>query len=301
MPTVLIGGGSGLVGSHLSQMLSDKGYTVWHLSRSPGADDRYRTFAWDTQQDYIDQAAVDGADFVINLAGAGIADKRWTEQRKQLIIDSRVQTTQLLHRAIKQSPTPPTTYISASAAGYYGDRGEEVLTETDPPGTGFLSRSCIAWEKAASQVSGPNLRNVIIRIGIVLSTEGGALPKMTMPVNFFAGVYFGNGRQWMPWIHIDDLCRIFIYAVEEEKMTGIYNGVGPNPARNHDLVEAVAEVKDKPVLMLPAPAFALKLAMGEMSHVVLDSTRAASDKLAGAGFSFQYPQLQAALKALYTK
>lgn len=299
MPTVLIGGGSGLVGARLSQLLSDKGFTVWHLSRSPGKKNKYRTFGWDIKKQSIDQAAVDGADFVINLAGAGIADQRWTKARKKVIIDSRVKTADLLRHAIDQSDTPPKAYISASAAGYYGDREDQVLVETDPPGNGFLSESCIAWETAAAQVSGPELRNVIIRIGIVLSTDGGALPKMTFPLNFFAGVYFGNGRQWMPWIHIDDLCRIFIYAIEQEQMTGIYNGVGPNPERNRTFIEAVAEVKDKPAVMIPAPGFALKLALGEMSHVLLDSTRATSEKLAGAGFSFQFPRLKDALKDLY--
>jgi hypothetical protein len=301
MPTALIGGGSGLVGTRLSELLTEKGYTVWHLSRSPGPDDHYRTFAWDTKKDYIDQAAVDGADFVVNLAGAGIADKRWTDKRKKLIIDSRVQTTQLLHKAIRNSATPPKAYISASAAGYYGDRADEVLTETDPPGNGFLSESCIAWEKAAAAVSGPDLRNVIIRIGIVLSTEGGALPKMTLPLNFFAGVYFGNGRQWMPWIHIEDLCRVFIYAIEQERMSGVYNAAAPNPERNKDFIDLVADVRNKPVIMLPAPEFALKFALGEMSHVLLDSTRASAEKLAGTGFSFRFPKLRAALTDLYSR
>ncbi|MCB0631152.1 MAG: TIGR01777 family oxidoreductase [Saprospiraceae bacterium] len=301
MATVLIGGGSGLVGSRLSQLLTEKGYTVWHLSRSPGKDDPYRTFAWDTKKGYIDQSAVEGADYVVNLAGAGIADKRWTDKRKQLIIDSRVETTQLLQRAIQSTTNAPRAYISASAAGYYGDRDDQILSETDPPGDGFLSASCIAWEKAAAAVSGPDLRNVIIRIGIVLTTEGGALPKMTMPVNFFAGVYFGNGRQWMPWIHINDLCRVFIYAIEQDKMAGIYNGVGPNPERNRDFIDSVAEARNKPVVMLPAPAFVLKLALGEMSHALLDSTRASAEKLAGAGFSFEFPKLREALLDLYGK
>lgn len=301
MATVLIGGGSGLVGSRLSQLLTDKGYTVWHLSRNPKANSVYTSYHWNPQTREMDQAAVDGADFVINLAGAGIADKPWTDQRKKVIIDSRVNTSLLLREAIQRSASRLKAFISSSATGYYGSRADLVMTETDTPGDGFLSESCMAWEKAVGEVNELDIRTVIIRTGVVVSTQGGALPKMTLPISFFTGTYFGNGQQWMPWIHIDDLCRMFIYAIEKEDLSGIFNGVAPNPVRNKNFIAITAKVKNKPVAMIPAPGFALKIALGEMSHVLLDSTRVSSEKIEQVGFEFQFPNLEEALKDVFER
>lgn len=295
MPTVLIGGGSGLIGTRLSEILNENGYTVWHLSRTldPGA--KYKTFHWDANEQQIDQEAVDGADYIINLAGAGIADQRWTNHRKQVIIDSRVDTTRLLRDAIQRSKRPVKAYLSASGANIYGSRGDEVLSETHPAGEGFFGKSCLAWEAAAQEVADLGIRTVILRTGVVLSTKGGALPKMTMPMSFFAGVYFGDGRQWMSWIHIDDICRMYLHGIEDETLSGAFNAVSPNPMRNKDFIATAAEVRDKPVIMLPAPVFALKLALGEMSHAVLDSVRLSAQKILGSGFSFSFPELRSAL------
>lgn len=301
MPTVLIGGGSGLVGSRLSQLLSEKGFQVGHLSRTPKKNATYASYHWDAQKGEIDQAAVEGADYIINLAGAGIADRPWSEKRKKLIISSRVNTTLLLRDAIQQATNPPKAFISSSATGYYGSRADQIMTEKDQAGTGFLSDSCIAWENAAHEVANTGIPTKIIRTGVVLSTRGGALPKMTMPIQFFAGVYFADGQQWMPWIHIDDLCRIFIHVLENKELSGIFNGVAPNPVQNKTLIKQTAAVKDKPVIMLPAPAFALKLILGEMSHVLLDSTRASSKSIEAAGFHFNFPDLAKALADLFRR
>jgi hypothetical protein len=297
MATVLIGGGSGLIGTRLSEMLTEKGYTVWHLSRSRKPEARFKTYHWDARKQEIDQEAVDGADYIINLAGAGIADKRWTEKRKRAIIDSRVDTTRLLRNAIQRSGRTPKAYLSASGANIYGDQGDEILKESHPPGDDFFGISCVAWEEAAREVAALGIRTVILRTGVVLSTHGGALPKMTMPMNFFAGVYFGDGRQWMSWIHIDDICRMYIHGMEEG-VEGVFNAVTSNPVRNKTFIETAAQVKDKTVIMLPAPVFALQLALGEMSHAVLDSVRLSAQKILGTGFTFEHPELKGALTDL---
>ncbi|MCU0345668.1 MAG: TIGR01777 family oxidoreductase [Saprospiraceae bacterium] len=299
MPTILIAGGTGLVGSHLSQMLQTAGHTVLHLSRKADHKAKYPAFAWDLAKKTIDQAAVDRADYIINLAGAGIADERWTDERKRLIISSRVDSTLLLKAAIERRPTPLRAFISASAIGYYGSRGDQLLTETDPAGEGsFLAESVTAWEQAVAEIAATGLRTPVIRIGVVLSTRGGALEKMLIPFRFFNATYFGNGRQWMSWVHIDDICRMFIEAIDNEQFNGTYNGVAPQPFRNRDLVFELKKAIDKPALLLPAPEFVLRVAMGEMADVVFDSTRVSSKKIEAAGFQFQFPDLQAALRDL---
>lgn len=288
-----------MIGTRLSELLTEKGYTVWHLSRTRDPDARYKTFHWDSEKQQIDQEAVDGADYIINLAGAGIADQRWTKKRKRVIIDSRVDTTLLLRDAIQRSAGAPKAFLSASGANIYGDQGDELLTETHPPGDGFFGVSCVAWEKAVQEVAELGIRTVILRTGVVLTTKGGALPKMTMPMAFMAGVYFGDGQQWMSWIHIDDICRMYLHGIEQENVEGPYNAAAPNPERNKDFIETAAEVQDKPVIMLSAPVFALKLGLGEMSHAVLDSVRLSVEKILGTGFTFDFPELREALAEVF--
>lgn len=290
-----------MIGTRLSQLLSEKGYTVWHLSRTVSSDATYRTFHWDTKKQQIDQAAVDGADYIINLAGAGIADKRWTKKRKKVIINSRVATTRLLREAIQRSEQPVRAFLSASGANIYGDQGNELLSEQHPPGKGFFSESCLAWEAAVQEVADLGIRTVIYRTGVVLSTKDGALPKMSTPMSFFAGVYFGDGQQWMSWIHIDDICRMYIHGIENEEVSGVYNGAAPNPERNKAFIEAVAAAQDKAVITMSAPKFALKLALGELSHAVLDSVRLSTQKILSTGFTFEFPELRTALLDLFRK
>lgn len=299
MSTILIAGGTGLVGKHLSQMLQAAGHTVQHLSRKQDLRAKFPAYAWDLSKKTIDQAAVDKADYIINLAGAGIADERWTPERKRLIISSRVDTTLLLKSAIERRPTPLKAFISASAVGFYGSRGDQLLTESDVTGKdSFLAESVARWEQAVEKIAQTGLRTVVIRIGVVLSTRGGALEKMLIPFRFFNATYFGNGQQWMSWVHIDDICRMFIEAIENEQYNGIYNGVAPNPFRNRDLVCELRKALDKPAILLPAPEIALRLAMGEMADVVFESTRVSSKKIEAAGFKFRFPELLPALKDL---
>ena len=298
MPTILIAGGSGLIGSRLSHLLREQGHDVLHLSRRPRPNAPYPTYRWDTGEGYIDDEAVQRADYAVNLAGAGIADKPWTKARKQLIIDSRTEGARLLLSAFRRLQHFPKAYISSAAIGYYGDRGNEWLNETSKPGQGFLPESCVAWEAAAGEVADAGIRTVAIRIGIVLSTQGGAMEKMLLPFQFRLGAYFGDGSQWYSWIHIGDLCRMFIKAVEDDSMQGVYNGVAPNPATNKELTEAIKGALGKPALAVPAPAFALRLAMGEMADVVLSSARVSSKKIEAAGFEFSFPTLGEALPDL---
>jgi len=296
MPCILIAGGTGLIGKRLSQLLAKKKYEVIHLSRKPDPNASFQTFAWDLRKGFIDEVAIQKADYVINLAGAGIADARWSEDRKKLIISSRVDSTLLLKNTFERLHKEPKAFLPASAIGYYGDRGNDWMYETSQPGTGFLANSCIAWEKALKDVIETGWRTVIIRIGIVLSTQGGALEKMITPMKFRAGAYFGNGQQFYSWVHIDDLCRLFIKGIEDENMQGIYNGVAPNPVTNKQFAFDLETAMGRKSVILPAPAFGLRLAMGEMADVVLTSTRVSSQKVEDQGFQFEFPQLIPALK-----
>lgn len=298
MKTVLIGGGTGLVGARLSLMLEEKGYKVLHLSRRQNLSARFPAYAWDPLKGTIDMEALGKADVIINLAGAGIADARWTEKRKQLIIDSRVKSTRLLKTGIQKCGARPEAFISAAAVGFYGDRGEEILTEASAPGNGFLSESCVEWEKAIAEPVVEQLRTVWLRIGIVLSAKGGALEKILIPVRFGIGGYFGDGRQWYSWIHLDDLCRMFIYALENKELEGVFNAVAPAPVRNKDLVIATGTALGKSLLMIPGPEFAMRLAMGEMADTIFSSTRVSADKIRQTGFSFNFPELLPAISDL---
>ncbi|MCB0663885.1 MAG: TIGR01777 family oxidoreductase, partial [Saprospiraceae bacterium] len=257
MKTILIGGGTGLVGERLSEMLESKGYKVLHLSRSKNLEARFPAYQWDLKNGFVDPEAIAKADAVINLAGAGIADKPWTTSRKKVIIDSRVDSTLLLKTAFELAGKKPAAFISAAAIGYYGNRGEENLTEDKAPGNdGFLSESCVLWEEAVKKVAETSIRTVWFRIGIVLSTKGGALEKIMLPVKFHVGGYFGNGKQWYSWIHLDDLCQMFIHALENPQMEGVYNAVSPHPERNKEFTRLIGEALGKAALMVPGPEFA---------------------------------------------
>jgi len=299
MPTILIAGGTGLIGQRLSRLLAEKNHTVLHLSRTRNLDAEFPAYHWDLQQMTIDEDALAKADIVINLAGAGVADKRWSAARKKLIIDSRVNGNLLLKDRFVQMDAPPKAYLSASAIGYYGDRGETLVHEDDAPGElGFLPKSVVAWENAIDQVAATGVRTVAFRTGVVLSTRGGALEKMLEPLQAFLAAYFGDGQQWYSWIHIDDVCRMYVQAIEYETMKGTYNAVAPNPVRNKELTQQLVNAASKPALVLPAPSFALRLVFGEMADAILDSTKVAAEKIKQAGFQFEFPELYPALRDL---
>ncbi len=301
MASILLAGGTGLIGSRLSSILAGQGHEVSLLSRKASTSGPFRTYAWDPARGVIDHDAVRQADVIINLAGAGIADARWTPARKREIIDSRVKSARLLLESMQCTGHTPACYLSGAAIGYYGERGDALVDEHAAPGAGFLAESCVAWEEAIREVSGYGVRTAAFRIGIVLSTRGGALEKMLLPARLGTGAYFGDGSQWYSWIHIDDVCRMFVYAIENPSIEGYYNAVSPSPIQNKAFAATLMRAMNRPQILLPAPAFALRLAMGEMADVVLNSTRVSSQKIEQTGFRFHFPELEAAILDLLTR
>lgn len=298
MQKVIITGGTGLVGKRLSALLANKGYTVNILCRNPKNANEYK---WNIEERYLDNKVFKDAIAVIHLAGAGVADKRWSEDRKKEIVNSRVETAQLIHQYLANEPQNIQHFISASAVGFYGDRGNEILTETSSNGTGFLAEVCQLWENEADTFADLNMAVSKIRIGIVLSKDGGALPKLDFPIKFGIGAYIGNGKQYVPWIHIDDLCQIFISILENKIKPGIYNACSPDIKTNKQMSETIAQVLHKPFIPAPAPTFIIKTVLGEMSAILLMSNNCSSKKIQEAGLQFQLPTLVEALKDIYKK
>ncbi len=283
---VLITGGTGLIGTRLAELLIDGGYEVALLSRTPG-NNRYPSFRWEPLAGTIDEAAVPYADYIINLAGSSVSDGKWTRERKREILSSRLAGTQLIAQELRKGNHHVRAFVSASAIGIYGDRDDQVLTEETPPSPDdFLATVCQQWEDAAEYVEQDGIRTAIMRIGIVLSPEGGALVPLARTVKLMAGAPLGSGKQYMSWIHLDDLCRLFIQALEDEQCQGVYNAVAPNPVTNQEFTETLAEVLHRPLVLPKVPEFGLKLMMGEMSEIVLASQRVSAGESAGQGFRF---------------
>lgn len=299
MQTILIAGGTGLIGSRLTEMLREKGHSVRLLSRTPKGKDQY---AWDPARGVLEMTALKDVDTVINLAGAGIADKRWSPERKKLLIDSRVQSARTLRDAFQKMDQMPKTYLSASAIGYYGNSGERLMYESDPPvEQSFMVECCTAWELAAEEINALGIRTVTFRIGVVLAKEGGALAEFVRPLRFGIGAYFADGKAWYSWIHRDDVCAAFIWALENPAIEGVFNAVAPEPARIKALVKTTAKAMHQPALIVPAPAFAMRLLFGEMSAVILNSNKVSDEKIRAAGFHFRFGELQEALAEIFKK
>tara|TARA_R110002073_G_scaffold53840_4_gene138891 strand:- start:93883 stop:94776 length:894 start_codon:yes stop_codon:yes gene_type:complete len=297
MRKVLISGGTGLIGKRLSILLQSKGYEVRLLSRSKKIVNGYQTFLWDVDERYIDEKAFVDLDYIIHLAGAGIADKKWTEKRKKIIIDSRVQSTELLLQTVRKLKIPIKAFISSSAIGYYGSiTSNTVFEESHQPNDDFLGEVCQQWEGSVFKCNNKNIRKVAIRTGIVLSKNGGALSKMKTPII----TPLGNGKQYMPWIHIDDLCEMYIKALEDESIEGAFNAVSPEHQTNKLFSKILAKSLKKPFLSIGLPSLILKLVFGEMATILLNGSRVSSEKIKGTGFSFKYPILIDALEDLNT-
>tara|TARA_R110000787_G_scaffold55942_14_gene128890 strand:+ start:1945 stop:2886 length:942 start_codon:yes stop_codon:yes gene_type:complete len=295
MKKVLITGGTGLVGKRLSFLLASIGYEVRVLSRSKSPESKYKTFLWNVNDQFIEDEAFQNLDYIIHLAGAGIADKRWSDNRKKEIIDSRVESTNLLYNTSKRLKTPLKAFISASATGYYGSvTTETIFTETDQPATDFLGKVCRLWEESIFQFKNDKTRTVALRTGIVLSNDGGALKKMKTPVI----TPLGNGKQYMPWIHIDDLCELYIKAIEDDGFEGAYNAVSSEHQTNYSFSKAIAKIFNKPFLPIGAPSFILKIVFGEMATIILNGSRVSNDKFMKTEFNFKFNNLDKALKNL---
>jgi len=296
---ILITGGSGLIGKGLTELLLAKGYTVSHLSRKPGKDKRIKSYQWNVELGHIDDRCLNGVDTIIHLAGSGIADKRWTKKRKKDLIDSRTQSIGLIYDLMRRKPNLVKHVISASATGYYSNRGDELLTEDSPAAKDFLGYCCVMWEQAVDNGKDLNLRIVKLRTGVVLSKKGGALPPLALPIKFGIGTALGTGKQWIPWIHIKDAIDMYLYAIENTTLQGVYNMVAPNPVTNKQLTKAVAKQLRRPYWLPNIPSFVLKALFGKMSLVVLGSTKVSAEKIKNAGFQFEYPELVEALKEIY--
>lgn len=299
MPVVLISGGTGLIGTHLSAMLQEKGYEVIILSREAGLGHA----VWDIRANKIDMDAIARADFIIHLAGASVAEKRWTKNRKKEILNSRTESSALLIRALKETNNHVKAFISASAIGWYGPdtsiSKKNGFVENEPASTDFLGDTCKLWEASTDPVKDMGIRLVKFRTGIVLSKDGGALDSFEKPINAGIAAVLGNGKQVISWIHIKDLCRMYIYAMENENMHGIYNAVNPSPVTNESFMLALAKkIKGKFFIPFHIPSFILKIVLGEMSVEVLKSATVSCAKIKSENFLFLFPSLDAALADL---
>ena len=297
---ILLTGGTGLLGKQLTNALINKGYAVSHLSRSPGKDQRVKTYLWDIHKGVIDDTCIDGVDTIIHLAGAGIADKRWTDERKKELIESRTKSIGLVYDVLKKKKHSISSIVSASATGYYSNRGDELLTEDSAPAHDFLGTCCIEWEKAVDEGEQLGLRVVKFRTGVVLDKDGGALPQLALPIKLGVGSPLGDGKAWIPWIHHEDVVDMYLYGIEKQ-LQGVYNMVAPNPITNAQLTKAVAKQLHRPLWAPNVPTFMLKLLFGEMSLVVLGSTKVSTQKIEDAGFEFKFKEIEGALEEIYSE
>ena len=293
---ILITGGSGLVGRYLTSLLLENGYLVSHLSRKQDQFGRVRVYRWDPEKGILDPSIFQGIDHIIHLAGANIGEHRWSAKRKEEILRSRVDSTNLLYKTIHENNIPLKAFISASAVGYYGSATtDKIFTETDPPGTDFLAKTCIQWEEAADLFEKSGIRTVKVRTAVVLEKSDSALSKLMMPAKFGFLVQTGDGRQYMPWIHISDLCRIYLNVIEDQTLSGAHNAVAPQHVTHREFVKTLARVMRRPVFPVPVPGFLLRGTLGEMSDVVLKGGRVSSEKIVRTGFSFSFGNLEEAL------
>lgn len=292
MAKILITGGTGLIGSRLSKLLNDNNHDVSILTRNPKSKNEY---LWNISDGVIDEKAFHKLDYIIHLAGAGIADKRWTQKRKQEIIDSRVKSTALLFEKITSLNVPLKGFISASGIGFYGAiTSEKLCTETDPPASDFISKVCQLWETAAFKFASKEIPTTIFRTGIVLSKEGGALSKMKTPIIS----PIGSGKQYLPWIHIDDLCKMYLDTIENDNMSGVYNAVAPEHHTSKSFSKILALQLGRPFIGVGVPSILLKLIFGELSVILLKGSKISSKKIEQSGFRFKFPKLKEALQNL---
>jgi uncharacterized protein len=303
---ILVSGSTGFLGTALIDTLEREGHTIVRLVRPDTGDldagrDRAQTVRWDPVGGQFDATAAEGADALVHLAGASIADGRWNAARKNLLRTSRIEATRHLIAALSKLKQPPRVIVASSAIGYYGDRADETVTEASAPGTDFLSALCRAWEAETARGAEFGARVVMLRFGIILAAHGGALPRMALPFKLGAGGKLGSGRQWMSWLTLAETVGIIRFALANSGLSGPTNAVTPNAVQNADFTRLLAKTLHRPALF-PAPAFALRLALGEMADaLLLVSQRVEPSRLEQAGYRFAQPELPAALAEVFHK
>ncbi len=296
MKNILIAGGSGLIGQHLSKRLREKGYHVSILSRSKTQESKLPVYIWDIEKMSIDSNAIDWADVIINLAGENISNGRWTKSQKKKIVDSRIKSTELIFHEVSKQNKKLETYISSSAIGIYGTiNSDKTFKEENLPANDFLGKVCQNWELAADNFNQLGIRTVKIRTGVVLAKNGGALTKMMLPVKLGLGSALGSGKQFISWIHIEDLVHIYIKAIEDKQMKGAYNAIASNET-NKIFTKTLAKTLKKPLWLPNIPGFLLKMIFGEMSEILLKGNRISNQKLIDSVFIFKFNEIEKALE-----
>lgn len=295
--SVLITGGSGFIGMKLSQNLLKAGYNVSVLSRKARMMEAVKVFRWDPEKKYISPDALRDVDFIIHLAGANLGKARWSEKRKREILSSRIDPAKLLHDMVIEKGIRLKAFISASATGYYGtETTQKIYTETDPPASDFTGFVCREWEAAADLFNNSGIRTVKIRTAVVIGKGDSAFSKLSKPAKLGFLIKAGRGTQYMPWIHIADLCNIYMKALEDPGMSGAYNAASPENVTHKQFVDALAEALNVPVFPIPVPGFFLKAFLGSMSDIILKGSQVSSEKILATGFCFRYPNLNKALE-----
>ncbi len=304
MATIIITGGTGLIGKTLSKMLVGAGHSVIIFTRkAKPAEGKIRFVAWNVSKGIIDHAALAEADFIMHLAGAGVADKKWTEARKQEIVDSRVKSGELIVKALAERPHKVQAVIAASAIGWYGEDpsvpNPNPFTEDMPPDESFLGRTCYLWEQSLEPLNSTSVRLVKLRTGIVLSNDGGAFAEFKKPVRLGIAGILGSGQQIISWVHIEDMCRLYIYCMEHADVSGVYNAAAPTPVSNRNLTLILAaRMKGSFHIPVNVPVFVLKMMLGDRSVEILKSTTVSARKIQRRGFTFLYPSIEAAINQL---
>ena len=295
----MISGGSGLIGKHLTSLLLSEGYKVSHLSRYQAHTVGVKTYYWDPGKNILDPSIFRDTEYLIHLAGANIGERLWTKKRKKVIAESRVESARLLHKIISTNNIPLKAFISASAAGYYGNRGETQLDEGNPPGQGFLADVCVAWEARARNAEKWGMRSVQVRTAPVLLKGGGLLKQLMKSMSFGFTFRFGSGNQWFPWVHMTDLIRIYHLAITDETLSGPVNACAPQPVRFRDFLAHLTRFKK--ALVIPFPVRILKLFLQETADVLLFSQRMRAAKLLERNFEFSFPTIEEAFRDIFVE
>lgn len=296
MAKILISGGTGLIGKELSKRLYEKGHEIAIIGRTNQIQIPYQIYSWNEIE------KIENVDYIIHLAGANIGEKRWTVKRKKQILDSRIETSNLLFEKIPPKSKNLKAIISASAIGFYGAiNSDKIFTEEDAAANDFLGETCKKWEESVDKFQKLGIRIVKIRTGVVLTKTGGALAKMIVPFKFGFGSALGNGKQFMPWIHIEDLCDIYTKAIEEKQIQGIFNAVAPEFTTNYNFTKTLAKLMNKAFWFPNVPSFVLKLMFGKMAEILLKGSRVSPQKIIDSGFTFKFPNLEKALADLTNK